>query len=86
MHEFVAAALKQEKLQDLKLNQEEKVSKWCEINFNDIQPENSPYRYSSFSIWYKATWNYSSCRLCVAIGGIPKDAINQFRYISSYIQ
>ena len=86
MEKFVVGAVDEKKLHEFIENRKKKLVKWCEINFNDIHPENSPYQYSSYGIWYKAKWNYTHVRLCVAIGGIQRDMIESFRECSARIQ
>ena len=72
---------------DKKENQSaSKVLKWCEIPFSEIICESTPYYYSSFAIWFKATWNSISVRLCMVIGNIYRELLTKFRKLSTVIQ
>lgn len=82
---FLQSILAEERLQNLR-GEEPTNLKWCEIPFASISPDNSPYRYSFFGIWYKAEWNFAPARLCVAIGGIHRDKIHNFRQVSASVQ
>jgi len=83
---FLQSILAEERLQNLRGEEEPTNLKWCEIPFASISPDNSPYRYSFFGIWYKAEWNFAPARLCVAIGGIHRDKIQNFRQVSASVQ
>lgn len=39
--------------------------RWCELAFSAVQPQNSPYLYSTFGVWYHAVWKRYPVRLCV---------------------
>ena len=83
---FLQSILAEERIQNLRGEEESANLKWCEIPFVSISPDNSPYRYSFFGIWYKAEWNFAPARLCVAIGGIHREKIHSFRQVSASVQ
>ena len=84
LKDLVAGAMNEDEIQEFEKKHFQ--VKWCEINFNDIQPEDSPYKYSSYGIWYKAYWNFCPARLIVGIGGVQPDLIDKFRQCSADIQ
>mmetsp|Transcript_15519 Transcript_15519/g.60702 ORF Transcript_15519/g.60702 Transcript_15519/m.60702 type:complete len:1066 (+) Transcript_15519:180-3377(+) len=60
--------------------------RWCELPFSAVQPQHSPYLYSTFGVWYHALWKRYAVRLCVVIGGINVQYITKFRKLCSIVQ
>lgn len=52
--------------------------KWCELHYQEIAVQSSPYLYTPFAIWYKATWQSYPMRFCV----VSHSLLNLLLYVS----